>query len=348
MKHHVRAYRRIKIVSMSHRLRPAAVLQIVLAVSLSLAGCAGSGGDQNTEQGGESPAPATTAAATAAGGGNGGAASTPAATQTPGPAVAPVPAAVLDPAALQPVFGFAGVAGKQILVSRENNDWEEQMQALDIAIGSGGQVLKVRFESWQPGNEQSNGRELAGNLPNLSGYVFKVVGGAAKPDETYYLADSSAFNQAALVTVEPAPAEAEQLSEADPVRSSIAEAKQRQIMSAWKLASLPPGRELYLVQFVRQNQDMLFSLVLEEEGKLSFMDYPAEITGNEYSVWRVDDGGEVIPQMFSLLYAARTADGLLLGINWLGAEGINSFFLAQSGESFKELDIQYSRYTSPM
>ncbi|MNF16023.1 hypothetical protein D3C80_2188730 [compost metagenome] len=52
--------------------------------------------------------------------------------------------------------------------------------------------------------------------------------------------------------------------------------------------------------------------------------------------------------MFSLLFAARTADRLLIGINWLGAEGINSFFLAQRGESFKELDIQYSRYTSPM
>lgn len=345
MKQYMRAYRAIKIFSRSHRLRQAAVLPFVLAVSLSLAGCTGSGQDRNANQGDEGPVASATAAASA---GASTAAPAAAATQTPGPAATPAPAAVLDPAALQPVFGFAGEAGKQILVTRENNDREEQMQALNTAIGSGGQVLTVRLEQWQEGNDQSNGRELAGNLPNLSGYVFKVVGGAAKPDDTYYLADSSAFNQAALVTVEPAPAEAEQLPEADPVRSSIAEAKQREIMSAWKLASLPPGRELYLVQFVRQNQDMLFSLVLKENDKLSFMDYPAEITDNEYSVWRVDDGGEVIPQMFSLLFAARTADGLLLGINWLGAEGINSFFLAQGGESFRELDIQYGRYTSPL
>lgn len=345
MKQYRRACRRSRIFSRSHRLRPAAILAFVLAVPLSLAGCTGSEQDRNANQGDGSPVASATAAASA---GASTAAPAAAATQTPGPAATPVPAAVLDPAALQPVFGFAGEAGKQILVTRDNNDGEEQMQALNTAIGSGGQVLTISFEQWQEGNDQSNGRELAGNLPNLSGYVFNVVGGAAKPDETYYLADSSAFNQAALVTVEPAPAEAEQLPEADPVRSSITEAKQREIMSAWKLASLPPGRELYLVQFVRQHQDMLFSLVLEEDGKLSFMDYPAEITGNEYSVWRVDDGGEVIPQMLSLLFAARTADGLLLGVNWLGAEGINSFFLAQSGESFRELDIQYSRYTSPL
>ncbi|WP_342565744.1 hypothetical protein NST84_11735 [Paenibacillus sp. FSL R7-0345] len=330
---------------MSKRLKPAVVLPAVMAITLGLAGCAGSGGGQNADRGGVSPA---ASAAAAASGTSAAAASPAAAEQTPAQADTTAPAAVIDPAALQPVLGFAGEAGKQILVTREGNDEQAQMEALDTAIGSGGQVFKVRFEQWQEGSDQNNGRELAANLHNLSGYVFTVEGGAAAPDDTYYLADSSAFNLETLVPVEPASSEAGQLPEADPVRKSIAEAKQREIMSAWKLASLPPGRELYLVQFVRQDKDMLFSLVLEDNGKLSFMDYPAEITDNEYSVWRVDDGGEVVPQMFSLLFAAETQGGLLLGINWLGAEGINSFFLSQTGETLKELDIQYSRYTSPM
>lgn len=46
---------------------------------------------------------------------------------------------------------------------------------------------------------------------------------------------------------------------------------------------------------------MLFSLVLEDKVGLTFMDYPAVIQGDEFSVWRVDDGGEVIPEMFSIL-----------------------------------------------
>ncbi|WP_042202641.1 hypothetical protein [Paenibacillus camerounensis] len=345
MRQKMRGYHGFKTPGMSKRMKPAAVLAAVMAVTLSLAGCSDTGGGQNANQGDASPVASATAAA---GAGVSTAAPAAAETQTPGPAATPAEAAVLDPAALQPVFGFAGEAGRQILVTREANGEEGQMQALDAAIGSSGQVLKVRFAEWQSGNDQNNGRELAVNLPNISGYVFTADGDAAVPDETYYLVDSSAFNLEALIPVEPEPAESEQLPEADPVRNSITDAKHREIYSAWKLASLPPGRELYLVQFVRQNKDMLFSLVLEEEGKLSFMDYPAEITDNEYSVWRVDDGGEIIPQMFSLLLAARTADGLLLGVNWFGAEGINSFFLKQSGEMFKELDIQYGRYTSPL
>ncbi|AIQ52233.1 hypothetical protein [Paenibacillus sp. FSL R7-0331] len=336
----MRGYHSFKTLSMPKRLKPAAVLAAVMAFTLCLAGCTDANGGQNASQG-DSPVASATAAA-------GAPTAAPAATQTPGPAYTPANQAVLDPAELQPVFGFAGEAGRQILVTREADGEEGKMQALDTAIGSSGQVLKVRFAEWQRGNDQNNGRELAVNLPNISGYVFTADGDAAVPDETYYLVNSSAFNLEALIPVEPEPAESEQLPEADPVRKSITDAKHREIYSAWKLASLQPGRELYLIQFVRQNKDMLFSLVLEEAGKLSFMDYPAEITDNEYSVWRVDDGGEVIPQMFSLLFAARTADGLLLGVNWLGAEGINSFFLEQTGDAFKELDIQYGRYTSPL
>ncbi|MNI97403.1 hypothetical protein D3C73_1560490 [compost metagenome] len=93
---------------------------------------------------------------------------------------------------------------------------------------------------------------------------------------------------------------------------------------------------------------MLFSLVLREGNELSFMDYPAEIKDDAYSVWRVDDGGEVTPDMFSLLFAAKTANGLALGLEWWGAEGVNSFFLLQQGAGIKEMDIQYGRYTSPI
>ncbi|QQZ59420.1 hypothetical protein JI735_22565 [Paenibacillus sonchi] len=46
---------------------------------------------------------------------------------------------------------------------------------------------------------------------------------------------------------------------------------------------------------------------------------------DEFSVWRVDDGGEITSGMFSLLFAARTANGVALGVNWRGAEGVNSF-----------------------
>lgn len=234
------------------------------------------------------------------------------------------------------------------MVTREEEGAGEQMKSLNTAIGNGGQVLAVKLEKWQTGNENNNGRELANNIPNLSGYLFKVEGGAAMRDETYVLVDSAVFPQAALLELQPADPAGPQLAARDPLRKSVETAKGRKIQAAWKLAGLGPDRQLYLVQFVRQDKDMLFSLVLEEDGKLSFKDYPAEITDNEYSVWRVDDGGEVNPQMFSLLFAAQSADGLLLGLNWWGAEGVNSFFLQQEGNGFIELAIEYGRYISPL
>ncbi|MNI69843.1 hypothetical protein D3C73_1256150 [compost metagenome] len=54
------------------------------------------------------------------------------------------------------------------------------------------------------------------------------------------------------------------------------------------------------------------------------------------------------PGMFSLLFAARTANGVALGVNWRGAEGVNSFVLLQQNAGFKEMGIEYSRYTSPL
>ncbi|WP_405111570.1 hypothetical protein MHH28_02940 [Paenibacillus sp. FSL K6-1217] len=336
--------------SFRHRLRAAGCLILAAAIGLSLTGCArpnsndaassaeasvrpSSGSPSSAPQQTDSPASAVPTVSASA---------------TPTVSATNPPEAFLDPAKLRPVFGFASETGSHILVSREEEGAGGQMKSLNTAIGNGGQVLAVKLEKWQTGSDNNNGRELANNIPNMSGYLYKVEGEAAMRDETYYMVDSAAFPQAALLELQPADPAGPQLAAGDPVRQSIAAAKGRKIQSAWKLAGLGADRQLYLVQFVRQDKDMLFSLVLEEDGKLSFKDYPAEITDNEYSVWRVDDGGEVNPQMFSLLFAAHSADGLLLGLNWWGAEGVNSFFLTQQGNGFTELAIEYSRYISPL
>ncbi|MEI2399966.1 hypothetical protein [Paenibacillus phytohabitans] len=334
--------------SSRHRLKAAGLMILTAAVVFALSGCSRTDGNDNAG-GAESPAMPSPVAQSPS----------PVPQQTAVPQTAdptataegtesPALAAFLDPAKLQPVFGFADETGSHILVTSQEDGSGEQMESLNTAIGNGGQVLAVKFGKRQAGSENSNGRELANNFANLAGFVYTVEGGAAKPDETYYLADSSSFPPAALVDLQPADQAAPQLAPGDPVRKSIAAVKHREIQSAWKLADLALNRKLYLVQFIRQDKDMLFSLVLNEDGKLSFMDYPAVIENDEYSVWRVDDGGEMRPEMFSLLFAAQSADGLLLGLNWWGAEGVNSFFLLQQGNAFKELEIQYGRYTSPI
>ncbi|WP_379134822.1 hypothetical protein [Paenibacillus sp. sgz500958] len=255
--------------------------------------------------------------------------------------------AVPDIGKLKANFGFADDAGKHILVTRDNQDELAEMKLINTAVGDKGKVLAVKFEKWQDGNDNNNGRETAQNFANLPGYLFTLVDGVASGDQSYYLTDRAEFILESLVPVELPSADPESAVE-ESVRSSIGAAKKREIQQIWKLADLSEDRQLYIVQFVREDNDMLFSIVLNTGTSLSFMDYPAVIQEDQSSVWRVDDGGEVIPDMFSVLFAADTKEGLLVGLNWWGAEGVNTFFLNQEGDSFKELDIRYGRYTSPI
>lgn len=256
--------------------------------------------------------------------------------------------AYLDTEKLRANFGFADAEGRNILVTGHEKGLDQEMAQLNEAIGDQGKVLKVKFNKWQDGTENSNGREMAHNFENLAGYLYTVEEESATPDETYYLTDETDFNADALIPIEPIEVNQAAVVIDKNVRERITASKNREIQQIWKLADLSTDRQLYLVQFVRLDQDMLFSLVWKEKDELTFMDYPAVIQGDEYSVWRVDDGGEVMPEMFSILFAAETSEGPLVGMNWWGSEGVNTFFLKKEGDSFKEMDIQYGRYTSPL
>lgn len=256
--------------------------------------------------------------------------------------------AYLDTEKLRANFGFADAEGRNILVTGHEKGLDQEMAQLNEAIGDQGKVLKVKFNKWQDGTGNSNGREMAHNFENLAGYLYMVEEESATPDETYYLTDQTDFNADSLVPIEPVEVNQAAVVIDKNVRERITASKNREIQKIWKLADLSTDRQLFLVQFVRLDQDMLFSLVWKEKDELTFMDYPAVIQGDEYSVWRVDDGGEVIPEMFSILFAAETSEGPLLGMNWWGSEGVNTFFLRKEGDSFKEMDIQYGRYTSPL
>ncbi|MNU09795.1 hypothetical protein D3C72_2565730 [compost metagenome] len=62
----------------------------------------------------------------------------------------------------------------------------------------------------------------------------------------------------------------------------------------------------------------------------------------------MDDGGKVMPEMFSFLWAVRTSEGFMLGVQWMGAEGESVTFLSREQNQFTELDVTYGRYMSPL
>ncbi|WP_334071329.1 hypothetical protein [Paenibacillus sp. A14] len=250
---------------------------------------------------------------------------------------------------LSPLFGFANADGSQIIVTGQKAGLEASLSKYGNMIGEGGKTYGVRFAKRQKGSEQSNGRDTANNFANLEGYIFDVIDGKAAPNETYYVVNQQDFDlQSLLEITSPVQtgADAEHEAEEETLMENISLMRDRDVAQMWTLAGIGSGRKLYLVRFEDKGKDRLFSIALFNGENFLFRDYPA-VAEDDTSVWRVDDGGEVSPDMFPLLLAAETKQGLLLGMSWWGAEGVDSFFLLEDGENLGELDIKYGRYTSP-
>lgn len=242
-------------------------------------------------------------------------------------------------------FGFADETGKYILtvagdMTAEDNQVSKQQ--LNQAIGENSDVLTIRYVKHQSGNDQDNGRQSARNFNNLEGELFEIIEGMATPDASYYLINGNEFITESLIAIHPV----EPQDPAATIKDGIMTAKDRTIANSWQIAALETGEQIFLVQFERQEDQMLASLVMKQDEKWVFMDYPA--TYNESSTWRVDDGGEISPDMFSFLFAAHSDKKITLGVKWLGAEGENITMLQQSGERFVQTGMISNRYLSPL
>lgn len=249
---------------------------------------------------------------------------------------------------LSTLFGFTNSDGSQIIVTGQNAGLEASMPDYGKMIGEGGKTYSVKFVKWQKGSEQSNGRDTANNFANLEGYIFDVINGKAAGNETYYVVNEQDFDLKSLIKIS-SPEQTmtdEELETEETLKDNISLMKDRGVTDMWSLADIGSDQKLYLVKFENKDKNRLFSIVLFTGDDFLFQDYPA-IAEDDFSVWRVDDGGEVSPDMFPLLFAAETRQGLLLGLSWWGSEGLNTFFLAENEGNLEELEISYGRYTAP-
>ncbi len=269
---------------------------------------------------------------------------TPSASETPEPSSH----AALNTEGLVALFGFADEQGTKLMALTDGIEQgaarTENLEGYRLAIGEGGgQVLRIRYEKHQTRTEQDNGRQAAYNFNNMEGDLYAIEEGRATPNESYFLVAPEQFDAASLIPLKPSTDRALP----DDVAKKIAEEKERAIEQGWLLDHGQDGQRIYVVQFQRQGKDMLASLVWQEGERLIFLDYPA--TYDEFSTWRVDDGGEISPDMFRFLFAARGAeDGIVLGVQWLGAEGENLRIVSSSGDRFEETGISDGRYLSPI
>jgi hypothetical protein len=239
------------------------------------------------------------------------------------------------------LFGFTNETAKYIILAYKLEE-EQSIYAVNKAIGENGKVLTVKYLKTQEENEKDNGRLTAQNFDNLAGYIFEITQGTAKENETYYLVNDNEFNTKAILNTQ-----AGDQTEIDAIsKEEIEKIKNRKVLSSWQIGKVGSDKTIYLILFERENDDMLASIVMKTSTKLVFKDYPAKY--DESSTWRVDDGGTVYPELYSILFASETESGIVLGIKEDGFEGEATYLFIENDDKFEELNMGTYRYTFPI
>lgn len=239
-------------------------------------------------------------------------------------------------------FGFADMTGTR-LITFEGETPSDHPTSYELAVGDSGTVLQIKYQLTQEADSEDNGRATMYNFDHMAGSVYAVTEGTAKPNETYFLiADANWAADSALsvdASVKGHPVDGQ-------MAKTIETAKKRAVKNAEEVALIGEDMKLLLVEFEKQGNEMLASLVLQAGDELSFHDFPAQYDPN--SVWRVDDQGVISAGNFDVLFAGLGENGPILAVTWIGFEGENSFILAQVEGTLKETDIQAGRYTVPV
>ncbi len=246
----------------------------------------------------------------------------------------------VDIAQLAAVFAITNGTGSQLITFYSEAE-EEILKGLNGAIGKKGQISEVKYLGKQESNAQDSARVISENFDNMEGYLFDSLGSSLISNDTYYLYNTEVMQKEHLLTEIGTGTVA--LDEEDKIK--IAELKGRAVMQGWSISQYDDGTQVWIIVFEPQGNNLLMSIVLKTNDSIKVMDYPVESDGQ--SAWRVDDEGTIDPALFSILFALKTNEGLLITICWAGAEGENVFFLLEQEDMLKQLPSQIYRYWSP-
>ena len=238
-------------------------------------------------------------------------------------------------------FAFPDQSGTQLLTTAALADPE----AIRMALCTGGRQVGVRFARSQMEGRNSTGRQTPNNFANTAGAVFHVTNAALDSAAACLLAPASLLTGASL---EPLTRPANGLRCSKQAYPQFQVDKSRPVVACWPIAGSPAGVQVAMIEFARRLTHALASLVVIDQEKRLYVDYPAEFNGPGADLWRVDDGGEIHPEGFEVVFLLKRGPAYLLGVSWAGAEGqALTFWSAEDGNQFKKI-ITDSWYRSPL
>ena len=215
--------------------------------------------------------------------------------------------------------------------------------SLHTALCTGGRRFTVRFERHQEQGPGYNGRQTPANFDLLPGSLYRVLDGKV-PDVACFLAAAPLLSSAAILPVQASASP----KACDPaVQNRIAASRGRPVQRCWSLAADSDRRQLLLVEFERRDKDALAAVVLLDDDRIVSAGYPAVFDGEGKDLWRVDDGGRLSPEGWSIVFLLRRAGEYTLGVAWQAGEGASLAVFASHGDSFSQVLADYW-YQSPL
>lgn len=217
---------------------------------------------------------------------------------------------------------------------------------LRVALCTGGaQPLAIEFDRVQSEGRASTGRQTPQNFAQTAGAVFRIVSGKIIPRSTCLLTDGSFVADATLIPLT-RPPQNSRCSKADYPR--LQTDKGRPVLGCWPIAESATGTRVAVIEFSRHLTRALASVVVMDGDRRLYLDYPATFKGPGDDLWRADDGGNIHPEGFEVVFLLKRGTTYVLGIDWAGAEGSAlSLNIADEAGDLKEV-VSDSWYRSPL
>jgi hypothetical protein len=230
--------------------------------------------------------------------------------------------------------------------------------SIDTAFCAGGARVPIRFESQQQADDRASGRQTSFGFDHLGGLVFSVLGpglGGRSDDRGVNCLVTTGVYGRTLDPVTYRSVKTGRYPEVVPeceaaLASAIATNRRRPLRKCWNLTAAADATapRVLVVEFARQGDEALASLVVTDGSRLIFADQHGSYADRDgTSVWRVDDPGTIEPDWFDVLLIARRGREVVVAFSWGAPEGTVVRLLESHGDRFT-IVLGESWYQAPI
>ena len=186
---------------------------------------------------------------------------------------------------VQTLFGFTNNAGSKLIVLPENNINPKSMTNFKYAIGENGKIYKIEYSHYKIWSDEENPRNI-----EEDSCVYKFLNNQTAADKFYLLLTQEEYEQ---TTVYQKTANSSLATASEKLIEQCSKMAGRKIKNGWTLCEYQNGIKISLVEFEKNENDLLAWVVLEDSKSIRYCPYPAELSEDGEHGWSGYDKGDL-------------------------------------------------------